>query len=211
VKQTSNRIAPEIVGEASEAAEEDSIVAKTDPVAMRVADRLRRARQLKGLTLAQVASRVGLSHNFLSMVERGMTDLSLSRFRRLAAFYGIPASELLGEEAGPLEPQITSSADGLAIDRGEGITYRLLPNQEFGVQVMHVRFAPRAGFAEQLSHEGADIAWVIRGKVVLLYGEKEYELRAGQCVSYKATVPHAFVNKSGSEAELVAVVTIPYW
>ena len=176
-----------------------------------VADRLRRARQLKGLTLAEVASRVGVSHNFLSMVERGVTDLSLSRFRRLAAFYGIPAGELLEEENSQQEPQISSPGDGLFIERGNGVTYRLLPNQEFGVQVVQVKFAPGAGFTEQLAHEGADIIFVTRGKLVLLYGDREYPLKAGQCVSYKGGIPHSLVNKSAAEAEAVGVVTAPYW
>jgi transcriptional regulator with XRE-family HTH domain len=176
-----------------------------------VADRLRRARQLKRLTLAEVASHVGLSHNFLSMVERGVTDLSLSRFRRLAAFYGIPAGELLDEPNNQLEPRISSPDDGVLIDRGDGIANTLFPNQEFGVQVVVVKFAPGARSQELLTHEGADIAFVTRGKLVLRYGDREYPLKARQCVSYKATVPHSWANPSKAEAEVVGVIVPPYW
>lgn len=185
--------------------------ARSDSADVLIADRLRRARQLKGLTLAEVASQVGLSHNFLSMVERGVTDLSLSRFRRLASFYGIPVTELLTEDSGPQGPRITSPDEGLDIDRGAGVTYRVLANQEFGVQTMHVRFAPGAGFKDQLVHEGADIVWVTRGKLVLSYGDEDYNVGAGQCVSYKGAVPHAFSNRSRAEAEMFAVTTAPYW
>ena len=176
-----------------------------------IAERLRRARQLRGLTLSEVASQVGLSHNFLSMVERGMTDLSLARFRRLAEFYGIPPADLLTDDSGPYEPQITPWEEGLSIQRGAGVGYRLMPNQEFGVQIVNVRFEPGARFDDKLAHEGADIVWVTKGRLVLIYGEREYEVSAGQCVSYKAGVPHSFENRSRSHAELVGVVTAPYW
>lgn len=176
-----------------------------------VGDRLRRARRLRGLTLTEVATEVGLSHNFLSMVERGVTDISLARFRRLAAFYALPAGELL-EEVPANAPHISSPEDGMKIDRGEGITYRVLPHSEFGVQVIYASLDPGTRFEDALSHVGADIVWIISGSLTLHYGEHVYPLRAGTCVSYKGNVPHRFENHSSSKAaELVAVVTSPYW
>jgi transcriptional regulator with XRE-family HTH domain len=177
-----------------------------------VADRLRRARHLRGLTLAEVASTVGLSHNFLSMVERGASDISLSRFLRLADFYDIDAGELLSDDAFGREPQIFSAKDGLLIDRGDGVTYRLLRNSEFGIQVIHVVLAPNAGFRDHLAHAGSDIVWVIRGRLKLLYGDKEYDILSGQCVSYKGSTSHSLRNGSAEqETELVGLVTTPYW
>ncbi len=202
--------ASELDGHEPVAAKGDSPV-PGDRIDVLVAERLRRARHLKGMTLAEVAARVGVSHNFLSMVERGITDLSLSRFQRLATFYEIPASELLAEENGTDAPRIVTPADGLAIERGDGVSCRLLPNQEFGVQVTHATFEPGAGFKEPLSHDGADIVWVVKGRVTLVYGENEYTVRAGQCASYKATVPHKFVNRSKTQAEVIAISTSPYW
>jgi transcriptional regulator with XRE-family HTH domain len=177
----------------------------------RLGDRLRRLRRARGLTLHDVAQAVGLSHTFVSMVERGLTDISLARFRRLADFYGVRASELLLQEESHGRPHISPPQVGLLIDRGAGVTYRLLPNLEHGAQVMHVRFEGGAGFTNALSHAGADIVWVIRGEVTLDYGGESYVIPAGTCVSYEASTAHSFHNRTDAPAELLGVSTAPYW
>jgi transcriptional regulator with XRE-family HTH domain len=62
---------------------------------------IRIARKQRDMTLAQVAERTGLSVSFLSDLERGRTDPSLSSLRRLAACYGVKAASLLEEEEAP--------------------------------------------------------------------------------------------------------------
>lgn len=177
----------------------------------RLGDRLRRLRRARGLTLNDVAGAVGLSHTFVSMVERGLTDISLARFRRLADFYGIRASELLLEEESHGRPHISPPEVGLLIDRGPGVTYRLLPNLEHGAQVMHVRFEAGAGFTNALSHAGADIVWVIEGELTLEYGGQSYVIPAASCVSYEASTAHSFHNRTDAPAELLGISTAPYW
>jgi DNA-binding XRE family transcriptional regulator len=56
-------------------------------------------RKQRDMTLQQVAEATGLSVSFLSDLERGRTDPSLSTLKRLAACYGVPVAYLL-EEAG---------------------------------------------------------------------------------------------------------------
>jgi transcriptional regulator with XRE-family HTH domain len=59
---------------------------------------IRTARKQRDMTLAQVAEKTGLSISFLSDLERGRTDPSLSTLRRIAACYGVPVAYLLEEE-----------------------------------------------------------------------------------------------------------------
>ena len=182
-----------------------------DSQRVRVGHRLRRLRRLRGLTLEQVASEVDLSHSFLSMLERGQADISLSRFTRLAAFYGIRASELLLEEEATNEPEISLPDDGLVIDRGPGITYRLLTPDAFGGQVIHATFEPQSAFKDVLAHKGRDLVWVLKGEVVLLYGDQDFVVRESQLISYEAATPHTFRNDSDRPAEILGFATLPYW
>jgi DNA-binding XRE family transcriptional regulator len=59
---------------------------------------IRTARKQRDMTLAEVAEKTGLSISFLSDLERGRTDPSLSTLRRIAACYGMPVAYLLEEE-----------------------------------------------------------------------------------------------------------------
>lgn len=177
----------------------------------RLGARLRRLRHLQKLTIEQVGEGTGLSMSFLSMLERGQADISLSRFTRLADFYNIAASELLLEGDRGAGPTVVSPDELQLIDRGAGVTYRLLSSEHYGVQVMLVTFEPGASFRDVLAHKGRDLGWVATGEVVLLYGDKEYTIGERQFVEYDGTQPHAFRNDGETSAEMIAFVNAPYW
>jgi len=83
--------------------------------------RLHELRRMHGLSLKAVADAVNVSPSFLSIVERGQTYLSLSRFTRLTEFYKVIPSELLLElDSNYHEPEISHVTDFQAFDRGAG-------------------------------------------------------------------------------------------
>jgi transcriptional regulator with XRE-family HTH domain len=166
---------------------------------------------LRKLTLREVAAAVDISPSFLSMVERGEADISVSRFARLAAFYGIRPGELLLEDPGGQVPPVTRLDEGHSIDRGPGIIYRLLRNSPAGLQLIHAVFAPHTATRDVLAHDGDDFLFVIRGSVTLLYGEHEVVVRASESTTYDGARPHAFRNDADEPAELFALTTKPYW
>ena len=191
--------------------EQVEAAAEDVPNRKRLGSRLRRLRQLQKLTIEQVADGTGMSMSFLSMLERGQADISLSRFRRIAEFYNITASELLREDGAGAGPTIVSPQDLQLIDRGVGVTYRLLSSDHYGVQVMLVTFEPGASFRDALAHKGRDFGWVVSGEVVLVYGESDYTLNERQFVEYDGSQPHAFRNDSRERAEMIAFMNAPYW
>ena len=182
-----------------------------DPQRRRLGERLRRLRHLRKLTIEQVAGEVDLSMSFLSMLERGQADISLSRFSRLADFYKISASELLLDNDSSAVPTIISPEDSQLIDRGPGVTYRLLTGDHFGAQAMLATFEPGASFRDVLAHKGRDFGWVISGELVLLYSDREYVIEERQFVEYDASKPHAIRNDRDRPAEMIAFMNAPYW
>lgn len=177
-----------------------------------VGERLKRLRKLRGLTLEEVGSAVSVSHSFLSMLERGKVDISLDRVDRLARFYGIAVSELLLEEGLHGEPTVISPGDGLTVDRGAGVTYRILPDHPYlGLQLMHVLFEPQARFTDFRAHRGYDVLFICAGVLTLLYDDRSYEIDAGQLSVYAGTAPHALANNTDDRVEVFAITTPPYW
>jgi len=174
-----------------------------------VGARLRRLRRMRSLTLEQVAASAELSPSFLSMLERGQADVTLGRLARLAAVFNLPARELLAEDSD--SPTVIQPLDGMYVDRGPGITYRLVPADQLGVQLIHVLFQPRTTFADALAHDGKDFAFVIRGEVVLEYGLEEYRIKTSEAVTYTATTRHRFRNDADQGAEIFALTTPSYW
>jgi transcriptional regulator with XRE-family HTH domain len=176
-----------------------------------VGARLKRLRLQRRLTLQEVAAGVDLSHNFLSMVERGRADVSMARLHRLSTFYSIPLSELVAEQLEDGKPRVIRAGDGQSVERVLGMTLRLLPvTRELGLQVAHVTFAPHAGPSNPVSHDGDDFFWVVSGELVLVYGSDEYVLKKGEAAQYSGRVHHYFLNRSKRTAEILSITTPPY-
>ena len=172
--------------------------------------RLQELRRQRGLSLKEVASEVGVSSSFLSMVERGQTDLSLTRFSRLTEFYKVQPSELLMEMNAQIEaPEIGSLADFRAIPRGPDVEYFVL--QEENPQMISTRLAPGARFSDMRAHRGADFWLVVEGRARLHYGGTTFDLEQGQTAQFSATIPHGFSNPFKRPARLVALCSVPYW
>lgn len=165
---------------------------------------------MRGLSLKEVAAGVGVSSSFLSMVERGQTDLSLTRFSRLTEFFDIQPSELLMELNASFRPPDFARLDSFrTIPRGEGVEYYVL--QDDNPQMIYVRMAPGARFADYRAHRGSDFWLALEGNPVLHYGEQTYELTAGETARFSSTLPHGLANPSKTPAALVALCSVPYW
>jgi len=175
----------------------------------RLGERLKGLRRLRGLTLQEVAESVGMSASFVSMLERGGTDISLARFSRLAYFYGIHPSELMLEDTIGARPQIEGIDDAPLIERGVGVTYRLIRRDQ--PQMMHVRFSPHSRFNDLRAHRGEDYCIVVDGAVDLLYGSERFFLTAGRTIRFSGVLPHGFDNPYESPATLIVVASVPYW
>ncbi|MGH8816256.1 MAG: helix-turn-helix domain-containing protein, partial [Achromobacter pestifer] len=60
--------------------------------------RLRTLRRQQSLSLEQLAQRTGLTKSYLSKLERGLSEPSISTVLRLAEAYGVGVSQLVGTD-----------------------------------------------------------------------------------------------------------------
>jgi transcriptional regulator with XRE-family HTH domain len=63
---------------------------------MTVHEKIRMVRKAKGLTLEDVADQLGMSINGYGDIERGDTDVNLSRLEQIAQLFEMELSELMG-------------------------------------------------------------------------------------------------------------------
>lgn len=74
------------------------------PFRMGLNIRIRQLRKDRGLTLEQLAGRIGVSAPHLSEVERGKKNLNNHLIERLSDALGVKHTDLIGEEAPPPKP-----------------------------------------------------------------------------------------------------------
>ena len=61
----------------------------------RTATRLRKARQAKSMTQAEVAKKAGISENHYAQIERAEKNPTVSTFKSIIKAIGVPSSEIL--------------------------------------------------------------------------------------------------------------------
>ena len=188
----------------------------SSPVALGA--RVRALREGSGLSLRELAERSGVSAPMLSQVERGGTSPTLQVAHRIASGLDLRLSQLLRlDEAGAV--QIVRGVDRRpgASPRGEARGHRYeiltppLPGQraELSRHVLDPG-ACTGGPGDPPMHEpGSRESALVQVGTVLLHCDGEaHELRAGDCVTFDADLPHHFENPSAREpAELLAVVS----
>lgn len=173
--------------------------------------RLRRLRQGRGLSLADVAKGTGISASFLSMVEKGQSDMTVSRLMRLVHWFGVSLADLI-QEPDPATVQVVRADQRRSLRLvDEGITIEMLtPDGAHRMMPVVNVYDERGAMAEPARHEGEEFVLVVDGSVELTVGEGEpIRLGPGDSAHYRSDVPHSFRNVGRGEARFIGVTTPP--
>ncbi len=173
--------------------------------------RLRRLRQGRGLSLTDVAHGTGISASFLSMVEKGQSDITVSRLMRLVHWFGVSIADLV-QEPDPAAVQVVRSDQRRSLrlpDEGISIEMLTTDGAHRMLPVVNV-YAAGGAMAEPARHEGEEFVIVLEGRVELTVGDAQpIELGPGDSAHYRSDVPHAFRNVGRREARFIGVTTPP--
>ncbi len=181
-----------------------------------VGERLRAARQRKGLSLRELASRVGVSASLLSQVENGKSQASVRTLHALVTALDISLDQLFdspggagarssGTGQGPDEQgPVRSEGDRPIIEMASGVTWERL-SSSLGrlVDFQLVTYEPGSASSSDgrlTRHNGSELAYIIEGELTLVLGYDEYQLTAGDSLSFDSTTPHLYTNRSSSRA-----------
>jgi transcriptional regulator with XRE-family HTH domain len=141
--------------------------------------RLRATRRGAGLTLRDVAAKVGFSEAYLSQVETGRATPSLASLKKIATGYGVSLVDLV--TAGPdVDEQIVTprgKRSKLVIRDGE-IVKELLVSRQAGkrMEPLLVTIEPGKGSAGQYDHAGEEFGIVLAGRLELAVEDRSFRL-----------------------------------
>jgi transcriptional regulator with XRE-family HTH domain len=160
----------------------------------RVARRLREEQQL---TLADVASRAGISAPMLSRIETGNASPSLESVIALADALGIRPALLMqdvGIEAD--EAQWVPAGAGMEVVRRgtrRGHTYHLLASTRGPRKVLEpflVTLNDKSEIFPGFQHPGVEFIHVLSGELRYRHGAQSYHLKPGDSLTFSGQVAH---------------------
>lgn len=164
---------------------------------------LRRLRRRNGLTLVQVAERSGLSHSFISQLERGLTHASMLSLERIAGALGTSVHVLMArEDTGPVS-LVRVTDEPVARERGSVVRALIRGNRTMqAIEIDGISTAWTPAFA----HPGDEFLYVLTGVLeVELDGDERHRLVAGDTVYYEGGVSHRWRRRGTGPLKVLMV------
>ena len=156
--------------------------------------RVRELRHERGLTLKALGRQAGLSHPFLSQLERGLARPSVGSVERIAEALGVPVSSLWASRR-------TEAATVMRADEGD-ISTHAEPGapgkiRDLSTGSAHLRVREWSGGGRSWPREaetasGEVLVYVVRGSIEVDLDGKKYLLAAGDALRFDGAVRHRF-------------------
>jgi transcriptional regulator with XRE-family HTH domain len=151
--------------------------------------RVRSLRRERGLTLKALGGRAGLSHPFLSQVERGLARPSVTSVERIAAALDVPVAQLWAP------PRRREGAVLLPHAEAPGAPRELLGTP--GAPSVLEWAGGRSWPAETASHAGEVLVYVARGALEIELDGTVHALEEGDAVAFDGALLHRLRRRGG--------------
>lgn len=176
-----------------------------DPSAV-VGPRIRRLRHARGMTLQELGARSGLTHAFLSQVERGVARPSLRSAARIASALGVAIGTLVQPAERTGLPRVTraSAPPSIAPGRDDGATVRALTAD--GHLLQGTLSEGRLPATPTLGHDGEELVHVIAGELALTIADERFVLQKGDTIVFDGRDPHVYEGIGPEPPVLLIVV-----
>lgn len=163
--------------------------------------RLKEARRAKGLTLAQLAARTGLSIGTLSQAERGLVSPTVRTIYSVSTALATSPAWIIDPDGAsrydPDGPYITRVSRRKEILRANGVVKEIItPSTLRAYKGYFVEIEPGGSSGDTpYTHSGEEIGHVISGSLTIEIDGVEYILQSGDCFAFPSDLKHRFWNE----------------
>ncbi|TLS47696.1 helix-turn-helix domain-containing protein [Streptomyces montanus] len=157
---------------------------------------VREYRTAAGLSVAEMAARVGISKAMLSKIENAQTSCSLTTLGRLATGLGVPVTALFRGVDADREAVFVPAGQGARIvRRGSrvGHLYELLgalrgPHKR--MEAVLVTLTEQSEVFPLFQHPGTELLYMLEGEMIYGHGEASYTMRPGDALQLDGEGAH---------------------
>ena len=195
---------------------------QASPGADVLGDRLRAAREDYGISLRELARRVGVSASLISQIENGKVRPSVGTLYAIASELGASVDELLFANAvvarpgatwadllteHPHTPPVQRRDDRQIIDLDSGIRWERLTTEPVpGIDFLYIVYPPGGESAPadaMQQHTRREWGYIIDCTLNVTVALDEYALGPGDAIAFDSTVPHRLYNESDQDAHAI--------
>lgn len=161
--------------------------------------RLRRARQKRNLSLADLSTSTGISKSTLSRLENGQRKPSLELLLPISAALAIPLDDLViaPRVVDPRTPQHPKTA-------GERVFIPLSRHRR-EPQAFKLNIPAEQTEPEPRTHDGHEWLYVLNGHLRLILGDYDLVLGPGEVAEFDTQNPHWFGSAGRGSVEILSL------
>jgi transcriptional regulator with XRE-family HTH domain len=187
---------------------------QTDTGEHLLAGDIRALRKARGLTLAEIALKLGRSVGWVSQVERGLSMPSLADMRAFAALFDVPISLFFGHDV-PDERErgtVVRAGRRRALGTSEtGLVEELLsPDLGGSFEMVRSEFAPGAELTARNLRQTEEAGYVVSGIFEIEIEGTWHRLTAGDSFRFEKKT-HRWRNPGTEPAVVIWVVSPPVY
>ncbi|UQX87464.1 XRE family transcriptional regulator [Jatrophihabitans telluris] len=161
-----------------------------------IARQVRHYRAQAGLSIAELASRVGVSKAMISKIENAQTSCSLTTLARLATGLSVPVTALFRGVDTEREAVFVPAGHGARIvRRGSrvGHQYELLGalrGEHKRMEAVLVTLTESSEVFPLFQHPGTELLYMLDGEMVYGHGDSSYLMKPGDSMQFDGEGPH---------------------
>ena len=178
-----------------------------------IADRVRELRQVTGLSVSDMASRIGISESEYEECESGKRTLSVAFLYHCALIFGVDMGDILEGKSPKLQSYaLTRRGEGQKIEEAHNMVgYSLAAGFRNRIALpLYMELNYREGAEnekiELVTHEGQECDIVLTGKMKIQIGSHTEILSAGDSIYYDSGTPHGMIAVGGEDCTFYAIV-----
>lgn len=176
-----------------------------------ITKKIKQLRKKHGLTLDQLAEQTSLSKGYLSKIENARNKHlpPISTLHRIADALGVKVAWLLtDDDEAEAKYFILRKAERKPIVMKSGSTLFTewplangKPTRHLNPSLVEIPLKN----SQIYRHEGEEFYFILKGKIKVTYGTKEFILNEGDCVYFDTDVPHSGHSLGNKEALALVV------
>lgn len=195
----------------------------TAGMSVSVGQNVRRERERAGLSVREMARRLGVSAGFLSQFELGQSQAAVSTLFAIATELNLSLDELLGHSVAPAKKAAAKSAtarprafseppdlsDYLAFQ--SGVRWKRLADLgDDHVDFLLTEYDPGSDSAPEdrpQRHKGNDYGYVLEGTLTVIIKGRRRRIKAGNAIAMRGDEPHRLLNETDQLVRAIWLVT----
>jgi transcriptional regulator with XRE-family HTH domain len=176
---------------------------------VQIARSIRAHRQSRGLTVAALAAKAGLSKSSLTTIEAGLGNPSVETLWRIATAMDVSLGAILDQDEPP-PTRVIRASDPVQIVSASGLTARLVlgEGRNHRTEVYDATLPAGSDYRSEPHSPGTEeLVICVEGRMVTGSQLNEVELARGDALWFPADLPHRY--HAVEDARMINVMSFP--